>query len=709
MLLLGLLLLAAYGNSFQVPLLLDNKVVIGSDPRIREATADNLRLILTKDYWYPHVPSDLYRPVTTLSYLFNYAVLGNETRPFGYHVVNFLLHWVNASLLYLWLRQRSGRERLALAAAAIFAVHPVHVESVTNLVGRADLLATCSVLLGALLYWKGRTSVGSSRWGWNLAAGATALTGAFAKESAVMILPVMVLTDLLFPPSGSASPSSWAGVLALCRRAWPGYVALLPALGVVLLARQLMPDVSTLPNQVFVDNPIAHSAPFSGLMTALHVLGRYVVLLLLPLNLAPDYSYNQIPLYGEGGPWWHDLSCWLAAALVVGLLGSAFRWWHRRPLYTWGILVFGGTLLPTANLLFPIGSIMAQRFLYLPSIGFVLVLALAIAAGSRALTDWRIEERAVVPRALAALLPFALVGALVVRTHAQNANWRDEVTFWRNAAAASPESFKTHKGLAGAIYEAHPTEENLDVAIAQLETGRRILEQRPLALSRREATLYVHLGIYLRQKADLLWGRGSEGEAKGYFRRAVAVLEQAREVDRFNVTNRLRALRARGESPPEYGDESVYATLGYCQLRLDSWADVAEAGAMLQRISPANSFGYTLAGAAAANRGQAGVAAVQFAANLVLKPDDTDARTNLTRCFESLGVVPNPVGRDGNKLHLSIVDPRAEAQLAAAMGLLITNLERAGRGPEARTIREMALQQFKLRPELLQPAAAPKP
>jgi tetratricopeptide (TPR) repeat protein len=275
--------------------------------------------------------------------------------------------------------------------------------------------------------------------------------------------------------------------------------------------------------------------------------------------------------------------------------------------------------------------------------------------------------------------------------------------------AASPASFKTHKGLAGAVYEAHPTEENLDVAIGLLETGRRVLERRPLELPRREATLYVHLGIYLRQKADLLWGRGAEGEAKGYFRRAVAVLEKAREVDRFNVSNRLRALRARGESPSDYGDESIYATLGYCQLRLEAWADVAEAGAMLQRISPGNAFGYTLAGVAAAKRGQAEVAAVQFAANLVLKPDDGDARANLTHCFESLGVVPNPVALDGPRLHLSIADPRAEAHLATAIRLLITNLERAGREPEAQRIREIALQQFKLRPELLQSDAAPKP
>ena len=705
-LLLGLALLAAYANSLQVPLVLDNRVIIGSDPRIRDWNSENLKLILTKDYWFPHVPSDLYRPLTTLSYLFNYAVLGNETRPFGYHVVNFLLHWANAGLVYVWLRHLSGRGRLSLLAALLFAVHPVQVESVTNVVGRADLLATFSVLLGGLCYWRGRVTAGRTRWGWNLAAGLTALAGAFAKESAVMILPVMILTDLLFPPPGQASPDSWRSLLAFARRAWPGYAALLPALFGVLLARHLMPDVSTLPSQVFVDNPIADSAALSGWLTALHVLGRYVVLLILPHTLAPDYSYNQIPLYGEGGPWWHDLSCWLAAVLVGVLLASAFRWWRRRPLYTWGILVFLGTLLPTANLLFPIGSIMAQRFLYLPSVGFCLVLALAVAALGRTLARWRIDGSAVLPGGVALGLPLALVAAFVVRTHARNADWKDEETFWRSAVASSPASFKPYKGLAGAVFEAHPTEENLDVAIGLLETGRRVLEGRPLELRRREATLYVHLGLYLRHKGDLLLARGAEGEARGYFGRAIGVLEKAREVDRFNVENRLRALRARGEQPADYGDDSIYVTLGYCQMRLEQWREVAAAGAILQRITPSTAYGYLLAGVAAAKEGQVDAASVQFMASLILKPEDSDTRGNLTRCYEALGVAPNPVSVIEGKLNLSIQDPRAEAHLAAAVRVLVANHVAARRASEALRFKEVALRQFNLRPELLESAPA---
>jgi hypothetical protein len=225
-LVIGAVLFAAYANSFQAPLLLDNKVVIGTDPRIREFNGENLRLIFTKDYWFPHLPSDLYRPFTTFSYLFNYAVLGNEGRPFGYHAVNFLLHWANAWLVFRLLLRLSARLRLSFATAVIFAVHPVNVESVTNIVGRADLLATFSVLVAGLLYLRGRNAFALERLGWNLAAGLVAVFGAFTKESAVMVLPVMVLTDLLCPPAGAGPVTSPVSLLALLRRTWPGYAAL---------------------------------------------------------------------------------------------------------------------------------------------------------------------------------------------------------------------------------------------------------------------------------------------------------------------------------------------------------------------------------------------------------------------------------------------------------------------------------------------------
>ena len=79
----------------------DNYFAIAEDARIRHATSGNVQLILTQSYWYQTSTSALYRPMTTLSYLFNYAILGNGVAPAGYHWVNFALHAANIALVYL--------------------------------------------------------------------------------------------------------------------------------------------------------------------------------------------------------------------------------------------------------------------------------------------------------------------------------------------------------------------------------------------------------------------------------------------------------------------------------------------------------------------------------------------------------------------------------------------------------------------------------
>ncbi|MGA2723828.1 MAG: hypothetical protein ABSG79_15630, partial [Bryobacteraceae bacterium] len=150
MLALWALVLAAYSNSFQAGLVFDSAVAISADTRIRAVTPENLRLILTEQYWHGSTAFGLYRPLTTFSYLLNYAVFGNGTHPAGYHWVNLALHGVNVSLVYLLGILVLGAPAPAFALAALWGVHPLLTESVTNIVGRADLLAAFGVLAGLL-------------------------------------------------------------------------------------------------------------------------------------------------------------------------------------------------------------------------------------------------------------------------------------------------------------------------------------------------------------------------------------------------------------------------------------------------------------------------------------------------------------------------------------------------------------------------------
>ena len=197
--LLAGLVLAAYANSFQTGFPFDNRALILQDQRVQAANARNLGLIFHQNYWGNFTDSGLYRPVITLSYLFNYAILGNADRPFGYHLINYLLHGINAYLVYLLALVVLDNFWQAFFTGALWALHPVLTESVTNLVGRADELAAVAVLGGLLLYIR----VGKVR-GWRrrlpylLGIAAIATVGVFSKESAVVVLGLAVLYDATY-------------------------------------------------------------------------------------------------------------------------------------------------------------------------------------------------------------------------------------------------------------------------------------------------------------------------------------------------------------------------------------------------------------------------------------------------------------------------------------------------------------------------------
>ena len=177
--------LAAYSNSFSTGFALDNQTLILEDTRIQSASAANIALIVRHTYWWPNGESGLYRPLTTLSYLFNYAILGSGNHAAGYHWINFFLHLGNVLLVFALVRRLiTGRGRAwqtAFFVAALWAVHPVLTESVTNIVGRADLLAAFAVLSGFLMYLKSRETTGWRRGAWLAGLAATTAIGVFCR------------------------------------------------------------------------------------------------------------------------------------------------------------------------------------------------------------------------------------------------------------------------------------------------------------------------------------------------------------------------------------------------------------------------------------------------------------------------------------------------------------------------------------------------
>src|SRR5262249_10204542 len=194
--------------------------------------------------------SGLYRPVTTLSYLFNYAILGNADRPLGYHVVNLALHIANVLLLFALLRQflisnsQFQIEWAAFFAAALWAVHPLSTEAVTNIVGRSDLFAACAVFAGLLSFVRSVNASGARRVAWLAALSVSTFVGVFAKESAIVIAPLVVLAALCLPRTPLTSAGRRTQQAAresnVAERLWsavPALMAIAPPFVILWIAR----------------------------------------------------------------------------------------------------------------------------------------------------------------------------------------------------------------------------------------------------------------------------------------------------------------------------------------------------------------------------------------------------------------------------------------------------------------------------------------
>ena len=560
--LLAGLVLVAYANSFQGGFPFDNQGVILDDQRVQAVTAGNLRLILHQDYWGEHSGTGLYRPVTTLSFLFNYAILGNAGRPLGYHVINYLLHVANAYLVYLLAFFLLESFWQAFFTAALWALHPVLTESVTNIVGRADELAALTVLGALLLYIRSTGVQGRRKLPYLLGMMLLTAVGVFSKESAVVVAAFVVLYDFTYRFRGDEKKGTDGSVHTADRFVCPlfslfSYGALALPLVAMWYVRSVVFARTSAPVFPFLENPLVGVDLATAKLTAIKVLGKYLWLLVWPRHLSADYSYNQIPLVDSHLARWEDWKAFAALAVLlgIGIVASALYRRSKAVFFFIGLSLLA--LLPTANLFVPIGTIMAERFLYLPAIGFAGCLVVAVYAAGR-----RLSLR---PWAAPAVL-CAIGAAFGIRTLLRNPDWKNNETLWGRAVEVCPESYKTHYDLAHAWFEKDPSQ--VDKSIARMERALAIVAPLPDNLN--STPVFQELGAYYGYKGDLAV-HTSRSESLEWYRKALQILLRGVAIDnQFNAACRRRE-SAHGKRPEEigvFGSESLYQNLGMAYTRL---------------------------------------------------------------------------------------------------------------------------------------------
>jgi len=407
-----------------------------------------------------------YRPLTTLSYALNWAVHGRWTP--GFHVVNVALHAL-ASLMVLAVARRlfkaaveagasapagawsvQRRERPALLAALLFAVHPCHVEAVATIFGRTEPLSALFAL-GAL--W---LALGWREGRWRLPAAVLVLSaGVLSKEIALVTPALFLLAALAVPggaglvaPPGLGTPDGRRAALQA------GGVAAALSLSVVPYLLGKGTSLAALPNaRWFGDAPGSAVA-----LTMSRVMGEYWRILAFPTFLGGDFAYAaRLPtLHAPTPGFWVATAAWLALLAAGAWLLLA----RRAPLVGAGILWTFVGLLPVMQII-PVGVLLAERLLYLPSVGF----CLAAAAGFERLTA---DAPATAPRrkkgrpALAAPIrpwwqppPAAahaglgvVLALLAGRTFARTLDWRTDETVWASELEKAPREVVVNNNLA---------------------------------------------------------------------------------------------------------------------------------------------------------------------------------------------------------------------------------------------------------------------
>jgi hypothetical protein len=592
--LLCVLVLVVYSNSFKSGFVLDNRVLILEDARVHEASIDNLSNIVNHSYWWPVFESGLYRPVTTLSYLFNYAILGNADRPAGYHVLNLLLHIGNV-LLVLALGLRLSRNLwLAALIAAVWAVHPLATEAVTNIVGRADLLAAMATLAALHAHLAAREAGHGQRVLWMLVVALAVTVGVFSKENAVAVIAVAMLYDIVVL-EGRISTVSLVS----------GWIPFALPLTLMWYQRGAVLGSVTVTAFPFVDNPIIGAGFWQGRLTAVVVAARYLWLIVWPARLSADYSFSQIPL-ASGSAW--EWLAWLAAASMVAL--TVVLWRRHRPV---ALVVIAAVVLflPVSNLAFTTGTIMAERLMYLPSIGLIAALVIGVFAAAKRIT---------LPMAAPIVLAL-LVVAFGIRTWNRNRDWTSEVSLWTAAVSAAPHSFKTHGALAEALYNADPTRSNLPMVVAAKERSLAILATVPdpasVPLPHREAAAYyLELGDWLVAQGQPV----TAPEVGAAYHHAV------------DAANRFLVLADQAKGVSARDITAAQLIVSSAHQRLNENEGAIAAGRNAVSLQPFNPKAYQVAAAAFVSAGRPDDAAVALMSGFIVT-GDRDLRSLLVQMY----------------------------------------------------------------------------
>lgn len=418
---------------------LDDQIVI-TDNKFTQKGVDGIWDILSTESFTGYfggqkdlVAGARYRPLSIVTFAVEQSVFGDN--PFIRHFINILLYGLCGLLIFrIFSILLPDREKtpwllgIPFLAVALYILHPVHSEVVANIKGRDEIMTTLgamSALYFVLRYLPSQNKI------YLVASGITMFLGLMSKENAITFLAVIPLTMYFFTKAGTRdylaalAPSLLAAILYMVIRT--------NIIGYVLDSGKKITDL--------MNDPFLEMNGIQKLATIIYTLGEYLRLLVFPHPLTHDYYPYHVPIMSFAKP-----GTLISLALYLGLAYVFFKLWKSKSIYAWSIGFFIATISIVSNLVFPVGTFMNERFIFIPSIAFSLVCAWVLVRHG-----WNSEKPVFKWGAVAIIL--VLVAGYSFKTYTRIPAWKNALSLNGSAAMVSPESARSNCFMATALYE----------------------------------------------------------------------------------------------------------------------------------------------------------------------------------------------------------------------------------------------------------------
>ena len=567
-----------YSNTFNHDYALDDDVNTRANKYVQQGLS-GIPAIVSNSYYHGFngVNEGAYRPVVLVNMAIEKHFWGND--PQVGHMFNVLFYGLACVLLFVFLQNlfRGRSNIIPLVITLLYVAHPIHTEVVANIKSRDEILCFLFIILTLNFLAK---YINGDKAKYLIISLVCYFISLVTKEYGLTLIAIIPVLVYIF---SEKTLKQMAIVVA-------PYFAVAGAY--FILRTSLLENIAFEQEMDLINNSLVGATNLADrLATSILILGKYVVLLFYPHPLSFDYSYNQIPIVG-----WGNINAIFSLLMYLALGGITFYGFVKKDPLAFGIAFFIFTLSIVSNLFVEIGATLAERFLFIPSLGFCIAIVLVLAK------VLRFDPLSHKKNTVFYLIIAAVLIAYSVKTYDRNADWKNNITLFATDVSASPNSARTHFSLASALNNGSGNE--LDLQKRAVMLNQSIVEfNKSLEIYPDFSSAWYNMGV-------AYFAMGKESEAKIAYGNAITLSPNDKQ-----ALNNLGVIY--------FNDKEYDKALGYFESAL--------------KVNPSFDDSYANIGAVYHNLGELEKAITYYDKALALNPQNKGVIGNLAKAHRTLG------------------------------------------------------------------------